>query len=522
MRTLFWKIFAWFGAAQLLIAVSLYLFASATQRGFDRGLARAVGASLETRTRAAAVAYEAGGLKALKDAWRFSPRRWGRGRNREKTSSAPSQDNNDSPPDAPPPGDGPPGSDGGGDGPPFGGPAGFSPDGPEDRRGASLYVWKANEPVLLVGPKVSSEARKVVATAFTQGSAVFDSGNDEDLSFLARRIETPSGARYVGIQPTNFHGRGMGPLGEWLRPDGRMLARFSVIGLLMVGLCFWLGRYLSAPARKLRDATHQFAAGDLSTRVGPSMGRRRDELADLGRDFDAMAERIEKLVTSQNRLLADISHELRTPLARLNVAVELAADTADEVTRSYLERIKEESGELDTMIGQLLTLQRLESRQTQMLKVPIDLDELVSHVVENVDFEAQSRGARVEIKRLDTCSIDGNAELLRSALQNVTRNAILHSGQPYVEVSLEKHDFFVLITVRDYGPGVPEEALGKLFDPFYRVDTDRARQTGGTGLGLSITKRAVEAHDGTVQAINAEGGGLKVEIQLPVIGKHHA
>ncbi|RYX80469.1 HAMP domain-containing protein [bacterium] len=525
MRTLFWKIFAWFGAAQLLIAFSLYLFAAATQRGFDRGMARAVGASLETRTRAAAVAYEAGGLDSLKDAWRIAPRRWGRTRRRPQTTqsqppgtgtSTSPANTTDSFPGGPPPfGDGPPN---GGERPPFGAPFGSSPEGPEDRRGASLFILKNKAPLLLVGPNLSTKIRTaVVMAAFTQGSAVYDSGSDEDFSYLAQRVQTPSGAQYVGIQPMNFRARGFGPFGEWFRPDSQMLARFGVIALIMFALCFLLARYISAPARTLRVATHQLAAGDLSTRVGPLMGKRRDELADLGRDFDAMAERIEELVQAQGRLLSDISHELRTPLARLNVAVELAADTADEFTCNYLERIKEESAELDTMIGQLLALQRLESNETEVLKMSINLADLVSHVVEDVDFEAKSRGARVEIKRLDPCDLNGNAELLKSALQNITRNAILHSGSSKVEVSLEKSDFFVLIIVRDYGTGVPEEALPKLFDPFYRVASDRARQSGGTGLGLSITKRAVEAHDGTVRVCNAEGGGLEFEIHLPLM-----
>jgi len=501
MRTLFWKIFAWFGAAQLLIAVALYLLASATQQGFDRGMVRAVGGSLEARSRAAAVAYEAGGIKALRAAWRFSPRRGG-DRDGFNPEGAPPRDG--PPSDAPPPPA------------PFGDGGDSSPDGPEDRHAASLFTVSSGEPKLLIGPHLSSGARAVVVKAFSPGSAILDSGINNGPSFIARRVETASGARYVGIEQMNFHGHGIGPLGQFLRPDSAMGLRLGVVALLMGALCFGLARYLSAPARSLRAATRQFAGGDFSTRVGPQMGRRRDELADMGRDFDAMAERIEELVTAQRRLLSDISHELRSPLARLNVAVELAGDTATGETCHYLSRISEESAELDALIGQLLTLQRLESHETSILKTSLDLGELVKAVVDDVDFEAQSHGAKVEIKRLEPCELEGNPELLRSALQNVARNAVLHSGQKNVEVWLEKEGAHALVCVRDFGPGVPEDVLTKLFDPFYRVATDRARQSGGTGLGLSITKRAVEAHGGTVRALNVPGGGLRVEIRLPL------
>lgn len=502
MRTLFWKIFVWFGAAQLLIAVALVLLASATQRGFDRGLARAVGSSLEARCLAAAVAFESGGLPALRAAWRIAPQRGRHGRRNDPENDPPPPLSGDSPF-----GEGPP---------PVQDAPELSPDGPEERRGASLFTLRSGAPKLLVGPDLPASVRSVVTGAFLGGSAVFDSGGQDGPSFIARRVQTPSGARYVGVEQMNFHGRGFGPLGQWLRPNARTFARFGVVALLMGAFCFGLARYLSAPARKLRAATLQFAGGDLSTRVAPQMGRRRDELADLGRDFDAMAERIEELVTAQSRLLSDISHELRSPLARLNVAVELAADTADGETSVYLERISEESAELDALIGQLLTLQRLESRETGVLKTDFDLAGLVSQVVADVDFEARSRGARVELKQLDACELQGNPELLKSAIQNVARNAVLHSGQSRVEVSLQKQPTEAVLSVRDFGVGVPLDSLDKLFDPFYRVATARDRQSGGTGLGLSITKRAVEAHGGTVQAFNAQGGGLRVEMRLPL------
>jgi two-component system sensor histidine kinase CpxA len=292
---------------------------------------------------------------------------------------------------------------------------------------------------------------------------------------------------------------------------------------------------LTAPAVKLRNATHQFAAGDLKTRVGPLMGRRRDELADLGRDFDVMAERIESLLISERRLLGDISHELRSPLARLQLALDLAEQTADPETKQYLARIESEAEELNGMIGQLLTLTRLENavaaQQGSKDAAFIDLEQLVKHVCENADFEARARGVRVELLHSERCQIIGNGELLHSAVENVVRNALLHAPQsPKVEVALTvaPHEALTaedtatreaVIRVRDYGPGVPEESLQDLFRPFYRVAVARDRQTGGTGLGLSITERAVQFHGGTVTASNAEGSGLLVEIRLPLTEK---
>ena len=488
MHTLFWKIFAWFGAAQLLIAVALYFVAAATQRGFDRGLSGAAGASLEARARAAAVAFEVGGPSALRAAWGpvASPEQVDGGEPRTaRNSSGPRARRAEDWPE----------------------------NGPELRRSASFVAFRGNEALVLVGLRLSLPAQKAVAGAWKTGSDVESS---DGLLFLARRIQTESGARYVAVTPMRVRVRGFSPLGDLLRPDGNMTLRFSVLALLMGAFCWLLAFYVSDPATKLSRATHQLAGGDLSVRVGAQMGRRRDELADLGRDFDAMAERIEELVMSQRRLLSDISHELRSPLARLNVALELASDDASAPTQIFLDKIQEESVELDALIGGLLTLQRLGGGETTVQKTPLDLGELVTRVAGDVAFEAQSREKEVRIMRLDACQIEGNIELLRSALQNVARNAVLHGAGECIELALEKHETEALIWVRDFGTGVPDESLNKLFEPFYRVALARDRQSGGTGLGLSITRRAVEAHDGTVRAFNANGGGLRVEIRLPL------
>ena len=530
MRTLFWKIFAWFGAAQLLLALALYFVAVATQRGFDRGLIRSLGGGLAVRSRAAAIAYEYGGAGALREAWGVrgfkgpSSPQGGEGfggvfpQGHPPSEAEPPLAQRENPAmqceDGPPrdePSGGPP-SDGNG-APPPNNPDNGRDDGPEVRQRASFLVFRDNQPVVLAGPPLSPSARVAVLKAWGQGSGVESSGS---LSFLARRIQTPSGGRYVAVTPVRIRIRGFSPLGDLLRPDGNTSLRFVVLGLLTGAFCWGLARYLSDPARKLSRATHQLASGDLGVRVAPSMGRRRDELADLGRDFDAMAARIEELVGNQRRLLSDISHELRSPLARLNVALELASDDVPPASRAYLARIGEESAELDALIGGLLSLQRLEARENQIERTPLDLAQLVSRVAGDVAFEAENLGQTVEVVRLDACEIEGNAELLRSALQNVARNALLHGAGKCIEIALEKTGDAALVSVRDFGAGVPEDLLERLFEPFYRVATARDRQSGGTGLGLSITRRAIEAHGGQVRAFNAQGGGLRVEIRLPI------
>ena len=294
------------------------------------------------------------------------------------------------------------------------------------------------------------------------------------------------------------------------------LLRFFTF-LFMAGLvCYGLARYLTAPIRKLRTATQRFASGDLQTRVGAAMGKRRDELADLGRDFDLMAERIEGLMQSQQRLVGDISHELRSPLARVNVALELARQKSGADAASSLDRIEKETARLNELIGQLLTLSKLESGMQKSAPEEINFSMLVQDVVADADYEARNKNRVVRIVSLDDCKISGSAELLRQAVENVVRNAIRYTPEKSeVEISLQQRDNQIALRVRDHGAGVPEERLQDIFRPFFRISESRDRQSGGVGLGLSITARAVQLHRGAIKAVNAPDGGLIVEILLP-------
>jgi two-component system, OmpR family, sensor histidine kinase CpxA len=294
-----------------------------------------------------------------------------------------------------------------------------------------------------------------------------------------------------------------------------------LLAILTSGLvCFLLARYVTAPVVRLRAATQRLSEGDLTARAGALRTGRRDELAELVRDFDSMAERIENLINAQSRLLNDISHELRSPLARLNVALGLARQRTGPEAVATLDRIESEANRLNELIGRLLMLARLEAGDASGDKVRVRLDELLCDVVDDARFEAQGRNCRVVCPLVEPCEVSGNPTLLRSAIENVVRNGLRYTGEgTEVEVRLECGDAAgitnAVIRVMDSGPGVPEQALDKMFRPFYRIADARDRQTGGVGLGLSITERAVRLHGGSVRAMNRPRGGLVVEIHLP-------
>jgi len=295
--------------------------------------------------------------------------------------------------------------------------------------------------------------------------------------------------------------------------------RLLVVSLTAAAACYGLARYVARPLARLRAATRELAAGNLDVRVGPTMGGRTDEFAGLAHDFDRMAERLGGLVTAERRLLRDISHELRSPLARLYVALGLARHQTGE-DQAALDRIEREAERLNALIGQLLTLARLESGTTGPAQELVDLATIVREVAEDADFEARSRGRAVRVTETCAGGVLGDLELLRSAVENVVRNAVRHTRDgTVVEIDMRRdpptRPERICIRVRDHGPGVPEGALPYIFEPFYRVGDARERATGGVGLGLTIVYRAIRLHGGTVRAANAPGGGLVVELSLP-------
>jgi two-component system OmpR family sensor kinase len=277
-----------------------------------------------------------------------------------------------------------------------------------------------------------------------------------------------------------------------------------------------LAGYLARPIRNLRWAFGAVAEGRLDTRVLPSMGRRRDEIADLGRDFDRMAQRLQALVAAQRRLLHDVSHELRSPLARLQAATGLLRQDPHKV-QPTLERIEREITRLDVLIGELLELSRLEAGATLAGRAEVDLAQLVAEIAQDASFEAEARGRRVEFRAAPGARVRGPADLLHRAVDNVVRNAVKFTAAgTAVDVALQAGPAprTALVSVGDRGPGVPADELERIFEPFYQ--SRAAAGSTGFGLGLAIARRAIAALGGTIRARNREGGGLRVDIELPL------
>jgi two-component system sensor histidine kinase CpxA len=379
------------------------------------------------------------------------------------------------------------------------------------------YLFDATGRPLISNRDIPAAVQAVAVEAAQHGD--LRSGNGKSYIALAQPVAGPAGRRYIAAV-------GMLAAPPWAaqrwQPIVRSFAIRMAVALFFGGIiCYVLAWRLTAPIRRLRTAAQRLASGDLSARVGETLGKSGDEVADLGRDLDQMAERIETLMESQKRLVRDVSHELRSPLARFNVALGLARQHCSSAADSYFDRIERDAERLNELIGELLTLTLLESGTEQLAREPLSLDSLVAKVVQDAEFEAKNRGKSVSLISCEPLTVDGNSELLRRALENVVRNAVRYTREGLAaEISLlkvqEEGTVHAVISVRDYGPGVPEATLTKLFLPFYRVAEARDRQSGGTGIGLAITDRAVRLHNGTVNARNATGGGLLIEIRLPV------
>lgn len=344
---------------------------------------------------------------------------------------------------------------------------------------------------------------------------------DKDL--LTRSARAPDGSDYQVLVPLRreFGERPQRPFYSSLyrrligRAPERVALHFASAVLLSGLFCFALAWYLSRPVVELKRAARQVSAGDLDTRVPPSMRQRWDEFADLGREFDAMVERIAALIASQKRLLNDVSHEIRSPLARLRVAVELLRRKAGEADNRELERIEREVERLDELVGQILTLSRLESGSVEQRRDWIDLAALVEEVVADARFESVDQSHPIELTFTDQPKLLGNSELLRRALDNVLRNALRHTPvgtQVRVELATVSNPATARIQVTDKGPGLQPQQLPLLFQPFERLDG----QASGYGLGLAITRRALEAHGGKAWAEIADDGGLRVVMELPI------
>jgi signal transduction histidine kinase len=382
----------------------------------------------------------------------------------------------------------------------------------------SVYLFDpaGNEMLGRTAPdEVRTASNDVVAEAATlpdDGSLMPTHGSER---LRARAIRVKDGRIYgsVATLEGTFFSRLIlrRPLTFWSN-----IAAAMIVSAVFAMLLAW---YVAAPLTQIRASTRRFAEGEFDARVGELRFGRSAEMTALASEFDVMAERIKTLVESHRRLVRDVSHELRSPLARLRVALELARDGDDAQVHASLDRIESESARLESMLAQALELSRLETRQ-RAAQDTVAVDQLLEDVIINADYEGAPRGRKVVLADCERQMLIGSRDALYSAFENVIRNALAYTQDgTTVTVRLvrdPRESRTALVVVRDHGPGVPEAELQRIFEPFYRTDSARTRSSGGTGLGLAIARRAVEWHGGTIVAQNAAGGGLEVTIRLPL------
>lgn len=298
---------------------------------------------------------------------------------------------------------------------------------------------------------------------------------------------------------------------------------------ISIVVTFFLAVLVVMPVRRMRTAARRIACGDLSARVADGLYSRmlakiglRDDIDGLRIDLNAMAQRLQALVSTQKLLLRDISHELRSPLARLAVALESARDLVagepiEDEMRLHLNRIERESDRLNASIGHILSLSYMETIRELRHKVDLSLSSVVEDLLPDVQYEAQNRDCRIVTSTPDDLIVNGDSDMLRHAVENIVRNAIRYSPPGgTVEIGIAKIERSAVLRVADTGPGVAEEKLNSILNPFYRASESRRSSTNGFGIGLAIADRAAHLHAGRIAARNREGGGLIVELSLPL------
>jgi two-component system sensor histidine kinase CpxA len=295
-------------------------------------------------------------------------------------------------------------------------------------------------------------------------------------------------------------------------PSTILFAPFYILLLVTVIVLYWLvTMYITRPVRQLANVVDRFGAGELMARATP---RSKDEIGNLGRSFNAMAERIHTLLTTERQLLQDVSHELRSPLARLTFEAEMVRRTTNRDAAAT--RLRHEIERLSELVGTLIDMARAEGDPGEVEIEALCLNDILLVTAEDSEVEAQAAGCSIDVSAPEETNLQGNAELLRRAIENVLRNAIRYAPpDSTVEVRLEREESWARITVRDYGPGIPEKLRERIFDPFFRADASRDERTGGLGLGLAIARRAVRVHHGDITAANASPGAL-LTITLPL------
>ena len=364
----------------------------------------------------------------------------------------------------------------------------------------------------IIGNQTVPDVVKKISSNFVGGhldSGIFKSGN----LIVSHEILNNSGLAYrlaaVSEKPLSYFVHI-----QWAGLSARLLIAIIISGLI----CYLLSIYLTQPLRSLQLAAKSLGTGKLNTRVGHFVGHHKDEIAELSYEFDNMAEHLETLIHSKERLLQDISHELRSPLTRLQIAIELGRNKSNHLADKEFNRIESECFKLNTLIGEILDYARLDVSTSKLNKSRISLPSVLDSIINDANYEFYEKKPRVIIGSIQPCRLMLDKRLIHRAIENILRNALRYSpkGQVVI-VSLYKDPskHCVIIDIEDNGPGVPSSQLIKIFNPFYRVDTARAKKTGGYGLGLAIAKQAIQLHGGEIHATNRQQGGLLVRITLP-------
>ena len=302
---------------------------------------------------------------------------------------------------------------------------------------------------------------------------------------------------------------------------GRNLPYAVGLMLLVTLLCFILAYHIAAPIHSIQSTARRVAQGDLKARVPRNVAKRFDELAALGKDFDSMVDRLEMLIETQRNLLNSVSHELRSPLARINLVVAMLKQRYASNADDMFQHLDRDVARIDILIGQLLILSRLESGLSSSEREDVDVAGLVEEVVADCNFEAEASGKSVSFRTTGALLIKSADEhALRSACENVIRNAVRFT-QPgtnvevVLDIDREALESQWILSIRDYGPGVPEDSLVSIFQPFYRIAAE-GQASDGNGLGLAIAAEAVRLHRGTISASNQRPTGLEIIVRIPV------
>lgn len=363
----------------------------------------------------------------------------------------------------------------------------------------------------IVGHPNTPESIKNISKEFvdnTLGDGIIKSGN----TIVSHPITTPSGTVYRLAALTDK------PLSHFIEIPWGGLSLRIILAIFVSGLiCYLLSLYLTQPIRALSVAARSIAKGKLNTRVGHFLGHNKDEIDALSDEFNSMAEQLEELINSKERLLKDISHELCSPLSRLQLAIELGRNKTSHLADVEFNRMELECERLNALIREILEFARLDKSTATLSKESISLPDILNDIILDANFEFKSHGKSVEIGVMETCIFNADEKLIRRAVENILRNALHYSPENKpVRLSLYQDNESVYIDIEDEGPGVPEDQLATIFNPFYRVDAAREKRTGGYGLGLAIASQAITLHHGKIIASNKPSGGLLVKMILPL------